>query len=217
MNGFRIFIGFDSRQPLAHTVAYTSLIKNASRPVSITPLILDQLPIQRRGLTEFTFARYLVPWLMGYQGVGLFLDADVLVVGDIWEILTENSGEPICVVKSVERFEWPSVMLFNCARCTALTPDYIDKETPQSLEWADSIGELSKPWNHLVGYEPSNPHAKIVHFTMGIPCFPETEGIADGEWRECWANTAETARHTVSWQEMMGNSTHRQRVLGDQS
>ncbi len=79
MNDFRIFIGLDSRQPLAHTVAYTSLIQNASRPVSVTPLILEQLPIKRRGLTEFTFSRYLVPWLMDYQGVGLFMDAQLVV------------------------------------------------------------------------------------------------------------------------------------------
>jgi hypothetical protein len=215
MNDLRVFIGFDSRQPLAHTVAYTSLTGNAGRPVSVTPLILEQLPIQRRGLTEFTFSRYLVPWLMDYQGIGVFLDADVLVVGDIWRMLTENSGDPICVVKNAQRFEWPSVMLFNCARCTALTPEYIEKETPQNLEWADSIGELSKEWNHLVGYDSPNPQAKIIHFTMGIPCFAETQDIANGEWREAWARTAEAAMHTLTWQEMMGDSVHRTRVLGN--
>ena len=214
MNDFRIFIGLDSRQPLAHTVAYTSLIQNAGRPVSVTPLILEQLPIKRRGLTEFTFSRYLVPWLMDYQGVGLFMDADVLVIGDIWDILQHNTGDPICVVKNKQRFEWTSVMLFNCARCTTLTPDYIETEQPQSLAWPESIGALPGEWNHLVGYDPPNPEARIVHFTMGIPHFPETEHVADGEWRAAWQDALRTAMFSVPWMDIMGDSVHRRVLFG---
>ena len=208
----QIFIGLDSRQPLAHTVAYSSLIHHASRPVSVTPLLLRQLPISRRGLTEFTFSRYLVPWLMGYRGVGLFIDPDVVVVGDVWDILKHIGGDALYVVNHAERFEWPSVMLFDCARCATLTPELIESGAPQLLDWAESIGELPAEWNHLVGYNAPNPQAKIVHFTAGIPHFPETRHLAGGEWRDAWRNALRTALHSVSWQELMGDSAHRELV-----
>ena len=76
MNKYHVFIGYDPRQPIAYNVAQYSVVKNASQPVSVTPLILSQLPITRRGLTEFTFSRFLVPWLTGFKGKSMFMDQD---------------------------------------------------------------------------------------------------------------------------------------------
>mgnify|MGYP003348841068 CR=1 FL=1 len=78
----RIFIGIDARQPVAYHVLVSSIQRRASRPVAITPLILEQLPIQRQGLTTFTFSRYLVPYLCGYEGQGLFIDSDMILLDD---------------------------------------------------------------------------------------------------------------------------------------
>jgi lipopolysaccharide biosynthesis glycosyltransferase len=69
-------------QVLAH-----SIYKRASKPVSITPLVLSQLPIKRVGLTEFTYSRYLVPYLCGYEGLAIFMDADMLCLGDVHELV----------------------------------------------------------------------------------------------------------------------------------
>ena len=79
----RIFIGLDPRQPVAYHVLCHSILRRASQPVSITPLMLHSLPIERTGLTEFTFTRFLVPWLCDYRGVGIFMDSDMLVLGDV--------------------------------------------------------------------------------------------------------------------------------------
>lgn len=209
----RVFVGFDPRQPLAYTVAQHSIVSRSSQPVSITPLILRQLPITRRSLTEFTFSRYLVPWLCGYEGHALFVDADILVRGDIAELPWNSEQHAVSVVMHEEsaargvnvRFERPSVMLFNCAKCRVLTPDYIEKEKPQKLEWAESIGELKKEWNHLVGYDAPNPDARLVHFTMGLPCFKETQ---NDEFSDEWRVALNEANSTVSWQEIMGGSVH---------
>jgi hypothetical protein len=213
---YRVFIGVDERQPVAYTVASRSVQFNCSKPVSVTPLLQRQLPVKRKGLTTFTFTRYLVPWLCGYQGRALFIDADTLVLGDIAELPWE-SNDALCVVPHgfVEKngqpvsvlFERPSVMLFDCSKCQALTPEYIETGKPHSLvEWAPSIGHLPAEWNYLVGYNKGG-NAKLAHFTMGIPCFPET---AEDEFAAEWSRVAQAAMSTVEWAQIMGGSVHAQ-------
>ena len=81
----KIFIGHDERQPVSTSVCLNSIYRRASKPVQITPLVLSQLPIDRSGLTPFTFSRFLVPWLCDYEGWALFMDCDflILVMGSI--------------------------------------------------------------------------------------------------------------------------------------
>jgi hypothetical protein len=209
----RVFIGFDPRQPVAYQVAAASIAKHSSVPVSITPLILSQLPLKRRGLTEFTFSRFLVPYLCGYEGHALFVDADVLCLGDIAEF-PWDATESVSVVahssvqkqgKSVDvRFERPSVMLFNCGECKQLTPDYIEIANPFSFEWASSIGHLHREWNYLVGYD-SGGGARLAHFTQGIPIFEET---CRDEYAAEWLEMAKWCGESCSWSEIMGSSVH---------
>lgn len=217
MSPLRVFVGADERQPIAFSVAQHSLSKNSSKPVAITQLIQNQLPVKRRGLTSFTYTRYLVPWLCNYEGWGLFVDADILVRGDISQ-LPWNSEAAVSVVPHTNvskrgqtvsvHFERNAVMLFNCAKCKNLTPEYIESGTPNKLaEWAESIGELPAVWNHLVGYDAPNPEAKLVHFTMGIPCFEETK---DDEFAHEWAEAHNHLNGTVSWPDIMGKSVHAQ-------
>ena len=72
MQPLRIFVGFDPRQPVAFQTLVHSIWSRASLPVSITRLQLNQLPLKRRGLTEFTYSRYMVLYLCGYEGEALF-------------------------------------------------------------------------------------------------------------------------------------------------
>src|SRR6185295_15933969 len=119
-----VFIGADPRQPLAYSVLQHSIRVNSSQPVSITALQLDQLPIHRRGLTEFTFSRFLVPYLCGFRGKALFLDADMIVTGDIADLFEiADHASSVLVNKDQDRFEWASAMLFNCDHCKKLTPE----------------------------------------------------------------------------------------------
>ena len=87
---------------------------------------------------------------------------------------------------------WSSVMLINCEKCKALTPEYV-KTAPgldlHQFKWLEpeQIGELPEEWNHLVGEYPPNPKAKIVHWTIEGPWF--LDKIWDDieyhkEWRE---------------------------------
>jgi hypothetical protein len=199
----RVFVGYDTREAVAFSVLAHSIHERASRPVSITPIRLSQLagvfareanPLQS---TQFSFSRFLTPYLCGFEGWALFMDCDMLMRDDIarlWDLRDERRA--VQVVKHVhrpkeevkflgavqtkyEKKNWSSVMLMNCARCTRLTPDYVNTATGLELhqfKWLDdesAIGELPARWNHLVGYDAPRADAALVHFTIGGPYFDE--------------------------------------------
>lgn len=219
MTPYRIFIGFDPRQPLAYNVLQSSIMRHAAVPVAITPLVLRTLPIRRRGLTEFTFSRYLVPWLCQYRGRAVFMDADMVVSGDVAELFAAaDDSAAVSVMQDQPTFEWPSLMVFNCDQCQQLTPEWIDdpRNDPASLSWARAIGALPREWNFCVGMsdEPFDPQRppKLIHHTEGSPCWPETSGTepaADAIWKA----ELRAMNSTVSWRELMGTSVHARRTL----
>ena len=199
----RIFIGYDPREAVAFSVLAHSIHIRASQPVAITPLMLSQLngvftrkrdPLQS---TDFSFTRFLTPHLANYQGWSLFMDCDMIMLQDIAELwrLRDNRYAVMCVKhnhvpKEKQKFlgekqskyakkNWSSVMLFNNAKCQALTPDYVNTASGLELhqfKWLedeDLIGELPPTWNHLVSVsEPASDRA-LVHYTIGGPYFPE--------------------------------------------
>ena len=210
----RIFIGFDPREAVAYSVLAHSIRARASAPVAIAPLALTQLSQvltrERHALqsTDFSFSRFLTPYLSDYSGWSLFMDCDMLMRDDVaklWEFRDERYA--VQVVKHDHRpretikflgapqtayakKNWSSVMLFNNARCTALTPDYVNTASGLELHqfrWLESdamIGELPHRWNHLVGYDVPSEDISLAHYTIGGPYFPEFADcpLAD-EWR----------------------------------
>jgi hypothetical protein len=206
----KVFIGFDERQNVAYSVARFSIERRVTHPTAIIPLRIEALPIERTGLTSFTWSRFLVPHLCGYEGWALFADSDFLFMCDVAEIFALADFQyAAMVVKNKERFEWASMILFNCAHPAnrILTPEYI--ETAQALhglQWLkpEEVGELPKEYNCLVGYsEPRE--AKVAHFTQGMPIFPETEG---SPYKAEWLAEQRAMNSTKPWQETMGNSVH---------
>jgi len=208
----RVFIGADPRQPISANVLAHSINTRSSKPVSITMLKLDQLPISRTGLTQFTYSRFLVPWLCDYKGIALFVDADMLVLGDIADLFALKDDTAVQVVKNREKFEWPSMMLFDCSQCWKLTPESIEYADNlfKMEEWAQ-VGELPREWNHCVGYDPPRSDAQLVHYTQGVPVWEETAGC---EYAQEWHNERKAMMFTVSFQELMGHSVHVERMPG---
>jgi hypothetical protein len=209
----RVFIGYDPRQPVAYNVLQFSLMRRSTRPVAVTPLVIQQLPIKRTGLTPFTYSRFLVPQLCNFEGWALFLDLDMLVQGDIAELFDladENSA--VMVVKNGARFEWASVILFNCGHPDnrKLTPEYLETaEGLHGIAWTDKIGALPPEWNHLVMYDPPKP-AKLLHYTAGMPCYPETKDLG---YANEWMTELKQMTMIVPWAQLMGNSVHAKPVL----
>lgn len=90
----RVFIGYDSKEPVAYHVLAHSILTRTSYPVSIIPLRQDTLRqagvyTRERGpteSTEFSLTRFLVPYLSGYEGYSVFMDSDMLCRVDIAEL-----------------------------------------------------------------------------------------------------------------------------------
>ncbi|MGD9834914.1 MAG: glycosyltransferase [Piscinibacter sp.] len=199
----RLFIGYDPRETVAWHVLSHSILARSSAPVAITPLALNNLGAQmwreRSPLqsTDFAFSRFLTPWLCGFEGWSIFMDCDMLVRDDIarlWELrddryavmCVKHDHVPTETVKFLNapqtayaKKNWSSVMLFNNARCRALSPEYVNAATGLQLhqfKWLESeslIGEIPHGWNHLVGFDAYDPDAANVHFTDGGPYFHE--------------------------------------------
>lgn len=210
----KIFLGYDPRQAITYNVAQHSIAIRAKEPVSITPLIIEQLPIERRGLTPFTWTRFLVPWLCDYEGWGLFMDGDVLCqcdIGEFFDLADERYA--VMAVQGPWKFEWASVMLFNCGHPDnkILTPDYIEAANGlHQLRWTENIGSLPDEYNHLVLYNSPREDAKIIHYTGGVPVYPETKGV---EWTKEYQEETRFLISTEPWAALMGQSVHAERVL----
>lgn len=212
----RIFLGFDPRETIAFHVAAESIHAHSSSPVSIAPLRLSQLkqvfdrPRDPKQSTDFSFSRFLVPQLCNFEGWALFADCDILVRRDIAELWSlRDDRYAVRVVKhdhqpaeshkflghvqtTYARKNWSSVMLFNCAKCRALTPDYVETAAGLDLHqfrWLDDdalIGDLPPEWNVLVGHDAPSAvdSAALLHFTVGGPWFAEFRDTAKADlWR----------------------------------
>jgi hypothetical protein len=208
----RVFAGYDSRQPLAFNCLQHSIHRHTKRRVVVEPLMLERLPMMRRGLTEFTYSRFLVPWLCDYEGYAIFMDSDVVVTGDVGELLgVTQAGPDVYVMKDQPRFEWPSVMVFENYGCKVLTPEFVDdNENPLlDLHWG-TVGTLPPEWNHCVGYAKPTRDAKLYHYTQGIPCWPETRGLPEDD---VWFEEFKQLTYTCPWMDLMRNSVHAKPVL----
>jgi hypothetical protein len=208
----RLFIGYDPREAVVYHVCVNSVIRQASQPVAVTPLALKNLSgyVERHkdGSNQFTYSRFLVPHLMGWSGWGLYIDGDMLLRTDIAELwsLRDEGKALLCVhhdykTKLPEKYlgaknqdyprkNWSSVMLWNCGHPAnrSLTPAFVQSATGAQLHrltWlADElIGELPKEWNWLPDELGPNPQAKLLHWTLGAPCFDE---FADAPMAEEW-------------------------------
>ena len=207
----KVFIGYDHRQPVSYTVLQSSIIRRTTEPVTISPLILRTMPLKRQGLTPFTFSRFMVPYLCNYEGWALFLDIDIILMDDISKLFKlADDRFAVMVSKNEHKFEWASVILFNCGHPAnkVLTPEYIETaKALHSIQWVEPslVGDLPREWNHLVGYDKPREDAKLVHYTQGVPVFPETQ---TSEYANEWMEELKMCNSSMPWVHLMGNSVH---------
>ena len=199
----RVFIGYDSRIPVAFNVLAHTITHNSSLPVAVVPINLKNIGAyyhrERTSLqsTEFSISRFLTPFLSNYEGWSIFMDNDIIVQSDIrnlWDL--RNDDYALMCIKHdhkpesdhkflgekqtrYEKKNWSSVMLFNNSKCRTLTPDYVNTATGLELhqfKWLDGdrlIGELPVSWNYLAGYTKGVEHPDAIHYTEGGPYYPD--------------------------------------------
>ena len=207
----KIYIGYDSRHPIASKVCEYSLRKH-SKDLDIELLKLSDLEQlywreYKDQSTEFTYTRFLVPYLQDYNGWALFCDDDFLflkVVKKIFKLADDKYAVMCCQheyypdtnVKMggkkqtmYKRKNWSSLMLINCGHESVKKLDLstVSEQSGKYLhqfEWLKphEIGSIPRHWNWLVNWYKENDEDKpsALHFTEGGPW------IVDSEYKDLW-------------------------------
>ena len=210
-----VVVGFDQRESIAYHTFSQSIIEKASLPVAFIPLAINTLKDYKETHTDksndFVYSRFLTPHLHDFKGWAIFADGDMICQADIkelWDLKDESKA--LLVVKheyqtkahqkylgnineNYPRKNWSSVILWNCAhpKHRILTPEFIANQTGKYLHrfsWLDDadIGELPPEWNWLAIEYPENKNAKLIHYTLGTPCFKDYRNT---EMSDMWQKT----------------------------
>ena len=197
-----IVVGFDQREAVAYHAFTQSVIEKSSLPVSFIPLAINSLyeykETHNDRSNDFVYSRFLTPFLNDFRGWAIFADGDMICKADIKELwdLRDDTKAVLVVkhnyqTKSFKKYlgninenypkkNWSSLILWNCEhpKHKILTPEYIAKQTGKYLHrfsWLNDhdIGEIPKEWNWLAIEYPVNLEAKLIHYTLGTPCFKD--------------------------------------------
>lgn len=199
-----VYIGWDSREDIAYEVARHSILEH-NTIIDVKPLKLHEMkdrmlvtrPDDPKASTQFTFTRFLAPYLNNYRGWALFVDCDFLFLDDVQKLFDlADHRYAVQVVKhdysvndggikmdgqvqhAYPRKNWSSCILFNCGhpKNQALQPELLNTYEMSFLhqfKWLDDtdIGDLPHNWNWLVGHYDTKTHGhpQAVHYTLGTP------------------------------------------------
>jgi lipopolysaccharide biosynthesis glycosyltransferase len=204
LNKINLIVGFDQREAIAYHVFCQTIIDRATMPVQFLPLAENMLgkyeEVHTDGSNRFIYSRFLTPYLMDFSGWAIFADGDMVCQADIselWALRDESKAVQVVqhayktkVAKKYlgnknedyPRKNWSSLILWNCGhpKNAILTPDFIQYHSGSYLHrfsWLedDLIGGLDAEWNWLAIEYPENPKAKLIHYTLGTPCFKDYE------------------------------------------
>jgi lipopolysaccharide biosynthesis glycosyltransferase len=216
----KIFIGWDSRFPEPADVLRHSLLAHASIPLDIRFLKLDELDLNRvhdpRASTEFTYSRFLVPHLCGFDGKAIFMDNDMLCFADVKDLddldmdglalrVVKHDYQPGNTVKmygceqsSYPRKNWSSLMIMNCGKLSLWSKEVVATHTGAYLHRFqdipdDEIGEIPNTWNTL---DRMDETTKLIHYTNGGPWF---DAYRDHPHADVWCR-ARDAMHASTRQ-----------------
>jgi lipopolysaccharide biosynthesis glycosyltransferase len=204
----RVFIGYDPSQDISFEVLRYSLQKHTTQELDIRAIDAEKIPDWGRPIdplasTPFTYTRFLVPWLCDYEGIALFMDGDMLALGDVSELfhlsmddlalrVRQHDYNPEATVKmggkvqtQYPRKNWSSLMLMNCAKLGAWTKEAVETQTGAWLHRFEAIpdeeiGDISEEWNvldHMTG------PTKLLHYTSGGPWL---KGCEDADHADLW-------------------------------
>ena len=209
-----IIIGYDEREAVAFHTCVESIISNCTNHVNIVPLCLKHFRKYREnhndGSNEFIYSRFLTPFLMNFKGWAIYLDGDMICnedISDLWSLrdnkfaiqVIKHKYETKMVKKywgnkneNYPRKNWSSVILWNCnhVKNSCLIPEFVSRHDGAFLhrfKWLDDkeIGSLNKKWNWLAIEYEDNPDAKLIHYTLGTPCFKEFQDTSmSNHWKK---------------------------------
>lgn len=217
LNKITLVVGFDQREAVAYHTFCQSVLEKSSLPMLFIPLAENTLVGYKEthtdGSNKFIYSRFLTPYLCNFEGWAIFADGDMVCQTDIkqlWDL--RDDSKAVQVVQhdyqtkahkkylgnkneNYPRKNWSSVILWNCGHPAhrVLTPEFIQKQTGAYLHrfsWLSDaqIGALPREWNWLAIEYEDNPQARLVHFTLGTPCFKD---YADTAMADIWHEARE--------------------------
>lgn len=214
-----VVVGFDQRESVAYHVFCQSVLETSSYPVCFLPLAVNTLRGFRDnhidGSNQFTYSRFLTPFLTNFTGWAIYADGDMVCtkdIADLWKLRDETKA--VQVVKhnyktkkpfkylgnkneDYPRKNWSSLILWNCSHPAnkVLTAEFIQGKPGSFLHrfsWLEEkeIGELPIEWNWLAIEYPDNINANIIHYTLGTPCFNHySQSSMSSFWHSAYKRT----------------------------
>lgn len=155
IEAIRVFIGSSDKLRCAEPAIENSIRANTSAEVEITFMRPEDLGLEPTGCTGFTNLRYAVPELAGYAGFAIYLDVDMLVLGDIaelysyaeagrWVVLKDGSNE-VAVISCGTHRHLPSLRnlhRFNKHQLKAMCRE--SQRIPLTWNCEDSVPQGAK-------------------------------------------------------------------------
>ena len=208
---FNIYIGYDSRHSELPQISKKSILDSIEKDTGsghcieqikfepeIKFLDVSKIPEYTREYanqsTEFTYSRFLIPYLENYEGFSMFIDDDFIFQRSLLPMFYYlNPDDAVACIQYPQykhddtKFKgevnidypkklWSSLMIFNNGHedCKKLTPEAINTWTGKQLhqfEWTDKISKIPERYIFTEGYD--DPETKWdfngIHYTRGGP------------------------------------------------
>jgi hypothetical protein len=179
----RVFVGADAEQALGAKVLAFSIARRSTMDVVVEVLDVSLIPepqkAENRSKTGFSFARFDIPRLCGYAGRGIYMDADMLVFGDIADLWTQPLADADLLYSlshpHMGRTPQTAVMLLNCAALDWDVGAIVAGLDEGEYGYGELMGDLcivppdrQRPglpywWNSLEQYDPGR--TCLLHYT----------------------------------------------------
>ena len=168
----RVFVGTDELQKDAEKVLEYSIRKNTAEDVDLTFM----RPGWSTPPTGFASHRYLIPKMCNYKGFAIYLDVDMLVLGDLSELWEHKRKGRWCVTDHRPKIMRDEVSVIDCSAFKDLPNEQVLK-TKQGKNIAKNIigsrylmnivdsgsPRIRAIWN-ATSIERC-PEAKLIHYT----------------------------------------------------
>jgi len=168
----KVFIGTEPNQRLACEVLKYTAQSNCSETIEFTEIGREfDLPQQ----TGFSFARWEVPKLCGYWDAAIYMDADMVVFGDLKELMNTPMSKSVLARPTHDDRFYTSFMLMDCGGLThwdfnALLAQAKEKEwlygaimwVSRNSPYRNDFAPLSPRWNDM---DCVKEGTKVAHFT----------------------------------------------------
>lgn len=227
MDPIRVFIGTGPGMEPIIDALVCSIISNCSTPKAVEIHLMEawgqesewrwwhgqpnpgDADMRGKGywVTPFSLFRYAIPHVCNFEGYAIYLDADMIVLGDIkrlwdfrqegkWVTAANRDGDCVSVIDCSAFADDTSYPPFD-----KLRGGVADKHQLRRLVAPYMVPAIPETWN---SHDKVEPNTQLLHFTsiktqpwQPWPDMVQYEKHPDPKAVECWQEWAEKAK---SWQ-----------------